>query len=90
MSSIPIEKIKTILTLYRAKLVTAEQPPIDYAACMRLSAQISLLEDLFYIAHQSTSQPPARVPQTCAHLHTSEYVADGSTMCHDCGEEVSR
>jgi hypothetical protein len=29
MSSIPIEKIKTILTLYRAKLVTAEQPPID-------------------------------------------------------------
>jgi hypothetical protein len=24
----------------------------------------------------------------CKHIHTSIYAADGSRMCHDCGNEV--
>jgi len=51
MKNIPIDKIEIMLNLYREKLIKAETPPTDHYACIRLSAQISLLEDLYYAAY---------------------------------------
>lgn len=55
-ASVSIEKLGTMLRIYREKLEQAEMKPIDYASCMRLSAQIGLLEDLYYIAHLNGQQ----------------------------------
>jgi hypothetical protein len=63
MGNISIEKIETMLRVYRDRLAQAETQPIDYASCMRFSAKISLLEDLYFIAHQEAAQQS--VQPTC-------------------------
>lgn len=59
--SVSIEKLALMLDVYRGKLEKANVPPIDYVEGMRLSAKISILEDLFSYAHHenflATQQP---------------------------------
>jgi hypothetical protein len=66
MGNISIEKIETMLRVYRDRLAQAETQPIDYASCMRFSAQISLLEDLCFIAHQEAAQQSVQLDDACA------------------------
>ena len=46
------EKLELMLSVYREKLEKAQIPPIDYVACIRLEAQINLLENLWFYARQ--------------------------------------
>ncbi len=56
MGSVSQEKLEVMLKIYREKLAKAETAPLDYALCLRLSAQVSLLEDLWFLARQSAAQ----------------------------------
>jgi rRNA maturation endonuclease Nob1 len=91
MGSVPIEKIETMLKVYRERLARAETPPIDYAVCIGLSAQIGLLEDLYYMAHHDAAQHG--VQRTCTHCGLN--FTDGANSierqgyCPHCGQPLS-
>ena len=51
-----LEKIELMLKVYREKLEKINNPPIDYVEGLRVSAQISVLENLYYYAQQESAQ----------------------------------
>ena len=51
-----LEKLELMLKVYREKLERVNIQPIDYMEGVRLSAQIALLENLYYYAHQEAAK----------------------------------
>jgi hypothetical protein len=55
--NVPISKIEQMLKVYRARLEKINEPPIAYVEGIRVSAAISILEDLYYYALQQPVEP---------------------------------